>query len=177
MGHRDEDTGQPTAGELVVAAPDRIDLDALADTLSFYIRSLNAAVSRDWDVRIHDLKPIRGVGKVTAMLLVSQHPGIRPSVLAQVAMKDRSEMGRVIDGLEAAGLLARRQSATDSRARALFLTEAGERMAEEVRRRVSESRAFFGDLSEEEYLAVIAPLRSLYWRLVTNPRAAGSEVN
>lgn len=163
-------------GEAIVADPDLIDLDVLADTLSFYIRSLNIAVSRDWDARIDSLAPIRGTGRVTALLLVSRHPGIRPSIIAQMAMKDRSEMGRIVDGLEASGLLTRRTSPTDSRARALYLTEAGEQAAEEVRRRVRASRSFFGDLTEEEYRAVIAPLRSLYWRLVTNPRT-GMEIS
>lgn len=175
--HGNRKLGQQTAlGETVAASPEQLDLDVLGDTLSFFVRSLNLAVSRDWDLRVDDLTPMRGTGRVTAVLLVSRHPGIRPSVLAQAAMKDRSEMGRILDGLEAAGLLTRRPSSTDSRARALYLTEAGERMADEVRRRVRESRTFFDDLSEEEYRAVIAPLRSLYWRLVTRPRTAGSDV-
>lgn len=167
----------PAPGEAVVATPESIDLDVLDNTLSFYLRALNMAVSRDWDVRVEDLRPIRGIGKVTALLLVGRHPGIRPSVVAQVLMKDRSEVGRVLDGLETNGLLARRISVTDSRARALFLTPEGEAMADEVRRRVRESRRFFGDLTEAEYVAAITPLRSLYWRLVTKPRAAGSEVH
>lgn len=157
----------------MVADPGLIDLDVLDTTLSFFIRSLNIAVSRDWDARIADLESIRGVGKTTAVLLISNHPGVRPSVIAQIAMKDRSEMGRVLDGLVADGLVVRRPSSLDSRSRALFLTEEGEAVADEVRRRVRESRSFFGDLSEEEYAAVLEPLRALYWRLLSGPRAAG----
>lgn len=168
-----EDRADPAAGEAIPATPDRIDLDVLDTTVSFFIRSINAEVSRDWDVRIQDLAPIRGAGRVTAMLLISNHPGIRPSVVAQVAVKDRSEMGRILDGLESEGLLTRRPSTSDSRARALFLTETGEEVADEIRRRVRQSRSFLGDLSQEEYDELIGPLRALYWRLVTRARAAG----
>ncbi len=162
--------------EVIPALADVIDLDALENTLSFFIRSLNIAVSRDWDERVADLAPIQGVGKVTALLLISRHPGIRPSVIAQIAMKNRSEIGRTLNGLEANGLLTRRVDSTDSRARALFLTEEGERMADEVRKRIRESRGFFEDLSEEEYRAVITPLRALYWRLVAKSGANAAEM-
>ncbi len=162
-------------GEDVLATPEAIDLDVLDGTLSFFIRCINAEVSRDWDMRIEDLAAIRGVGKVSALLLIGNHPGIRPSVIAQMAMKDRSEMGRILDGLKANGLITRRTSTIDSRARALFLTEEGERVRQEIRRRVRESRAFLSDMSDVEYNAVIGPLRALYWRLVTSPRAAGGD--
>lgn len=164
-----EDHPAAAAGEAVVASPDSIDLDVLDTALSFFIRALNIAVSRDWELRIQDLGPVRGVGKVTALLLVGRHPGIRPSVVAQVLMKDRSEVGRILDGLEESNLLTRRTSAADSRARALFLTPEGEAMADEVRRRIGAADSFLGELGEAEYRAALAPLRSLYWRLVTKP--------
>lgn len=168
----DQDTN-PIPGEEILAVPDALDLDVLDVTLSFFIRTLNIAVSRDWESRLDGLEAIRGAGKVTAMLLIDNHPGIRPSVIAQAAMKDRSEMGRVLDGLESSGLITRQTSSVDSRAWALFLTDEGKRVADRIRQRVRESRAFFADLSEEEYDALIRSLRALYWRIVTHPRAPG----
>lgn len=161
-------------GERVAALPEEIDLDVLDVTLSYYLRTLNGAVSRDWEARLDGLDAIRGFGKVTALFLIDNHPGIRPSVIAQVIMKDRSEVGRMLDGLEAAGLIARRTSTVDSRAWALFLTAEGERVAAEVRRRVRASRAFFADVPEEDYDRVIGLLRRIYWRVVTDPRPAGA---
>ena len=161
------------SGEAVQVQPEHIDLDVLDSALSFFIRALHVAVTRDWDARVADLAAIRGTGKVTALLLIHNHPGIRPSVIAQLVLKNRSEMGRILDGLEANGLITRRTSSTDSRAWALFLTDAGEQMVQAIRSRVEESRSFFGDLTQEEYDAVIGPLRALYWRIVTRPRAEG----
>ena len=70
-----------------------VDLDVLENTLSFYIRTVNIAVSRDLDDRLEGLDVARGTGKITTLLLVDSHPGIRPSVIAQLILKDRSAMG------------------------------------------------------------------------------------
>ncbi len=162
-------------GQGVEALPNEINLDVLDFTLSFFLRSLSMAVSRDWEGRLDGLDPIRGTGRVTALFLIANHPGIRPSVIAKVSLKDRSEIGRVLDGLESKGLITRRTGATDSRSRALFLTGAGESIVVELRRRVQESREFFGDVSDEDYVEVIALLRKIYWRVVTEPRPIGSD--
>ena len=74
-----------------------VDLDVLEDTLSFYIRTMNIAVSRDLDARLEGCDVARGTGKITTLLLVDSHPGIRPSVIAQIIMHDRSAMGRLIE--------------------------------------------------------------------------------
>lgn len=167
-------SGEPAIGEDVVVSPETIDLDVLDVTLSYYLRSLNMAVSRDWESRLDGLDAVRGVGKVIALFLIANHPGIRPSVIAQVSLKDRSEIARLLDGLETAGLITRRTNTTDSRAWALFLTEEGHRVVKELRRRVRESRAYFAHVSDEEYDQVIALLRKIYWRVVTEPRLTGS---
>lgn len=159
------------AGERITARQDEIDLDILDDTLSFYLRALGIAVSRDWESRLGGLDAVRGTGRVTALFLIANHPGIRPSVIAEVSMKDRSEMGRVLDGLEANGLICRRMNSTDTRARALFLTEAGEQTVAELRRRVRSSRAFFHDVPDDEYAQVMTLLRKIYWRVLTAHRS------
>lgn len=158
------------AGERIVARQDEINLDILDDTLSFYLRALGIAVSRDWESRLEGLDAVRGTGRVTALFLIANHPGIRPSVIADVSMKDRSEMGRVLDGLEASGLICRRTNSTDTRARALFLTEDGRRTVDELRRRVRASRAFFHDVPDDDYAQVMDLLRKIYWRVLSEPR-------
>lgn len=169
MDHREE-TVLAFAGERVTASPDEIDLDVLDVTLSFFLRSLSLAVSRDWESRLDELDVIRGTGKVTALFLVASHPGIRPSIIAQVSQKDRSEMGRILDELESSGLIFRRTNSQDSRARALFLTGRGEEVVAILRERIRASRSFFADVSEEDYVQIVTLLRKLYWRVVTEPR-------
>jgi DNA-binding MarR family transcriptional regulator len=156
--------------EGIVISPETVDLDVLDDTLSFYLRSLNVAVSRDWESRLDGLEMIKGTGKVTALFLIGGHPGIWASVIARIAMKDRSEMGRLLDGLARHGLIERRRDAADSRARGLFLTEEGERVVAELRGRVRASRAYFSDVTADDYDKLLTMLRKIYWRIVSEPQ-------
>ena len=144
-----------------------VDLGVLDDTLSFFIRSINIAVTRDLDRRLEGLDVAKGTGKITTLFLVERHPGIRPSVIAQVILKDRSATGRIVDDLEAHGLIRREAAQDDSRAQALFLTEKGADLAITVREIVRQSRDFFADVDDEDYRAVTALLRKIYWRIVT----------
>lgn len=143
-----------------------VDLDVLEDTLSFYIRSLNIAVSRDLDACLEGLDVARGTGKITTLLLVDSHPGIRPSVIAEAILRDRSAIGRIIDHMEEHGLLTRRISADDSRAQELYITEKGAELAAHIRPIVTrQSRDFFRDITDEEHRLLIDILRRTYRRI------------
>lgn len=143
-----------------------VDLGVLDGTLSFFVRSINIAVTRDLDSRLEGLDVARGTGKITTLFLVERHPGIRPSVIADVILKDRSAVGRILDNVEAHGLI-RRETAADARAQALFLTPKGEDLAGTVRGIVETSRGFFADIDDADYEAAMAVLRRIYWRIVT----------
>lgn len=160
-------------GEGLLVSPETIDLDVLNDTFSYFIRDLNIAVSRDWDARISDMEEIRGTGKVTALLMIDNYPGIHPSTIAQINLRDRAEVARTLNGLEKAGLIYRRTGRKDSRSWSLFLTDSGRECAEELRRRIRESRQFLCDVSDEEYEQAMTVLRRIYWRLVMNPHPVG----
>ena len=146
---------------------DHVDLDVLENVLSFYIRVLDTTVSRDLDERLKDLEVARGKGKITALLLIDSHPGIRPSVIADLALRDRSAMGRILDTLEQQGLIFRRASAEDSRAQELYITPQGAALAVKVRAiAVQQSEDFFDRIiprSEQEVLMNI--LKRAYRRL------------
>ncbi|HMF67341.1 MAG TPA: MarR family winged helix-turn-helix transcriptional regulator [Phyllobacterium sp.] len=155
-----EVTPKPTSIE-------HVDLDVLEDTLSFYIRTMNIAVSRDLDERLDGLDVARGTGKITTLLLVDSHPGIRPSVIAQIIMKDRSAMGRLIEQMIDNGLLTRQTSASERRAHELFVTPKGARLAATIRPIVTkQSKDFFSFIAEEEQAQVMDILRRAYRKMV-----------
>jgi DNA-binding MarR family transcriptional regulator len=146
---------------------DDVELGVLDEMLSFFIRSLSIVVSRDLDEKLGDLEVAKGTGKVSTLLLVDRHPGIRPSVIAQVIMRDRSAMGRLVDLMESQGLLRREISAEDSRAQELYITPKGAEVAQQVRAIVGpQSEAFFSDLTLKEQRVVIDALRKVYRRKV-----------
>lgn len=143
-----------------------VNLDVLEDTLSFYIRTVNLAVSRDLDERLEGLDVARGTGKITTLLLVDSHPGIRPSVIAQLILKDRSAMGRLVEQMMEHGLLTRQVSTEDSRAQELYITPKGAELAKRIRVLVTkQSKDFFHFIPEDEQAALMDILRRAYRRI------------
>ncbi|MCX8997040.1 MarR family transcriptional regulator [Rhizobiaceae bacterium BDR2-2] len=155
-----------------------IGLDVLEDTLSFYIRSINMAISRDLDASLDGLEVARGTGKITTLLLVDRHPGIRPSVIATLIQRDRSAMVRLVDQMEESGLLTREVAPDDNRAQGLFITGRGRALAAEIRPRVvRQSREFFPDITDEEHAVLIRVLGRTYRRIVGLPPAGKNKTS
>ena len=145
---------------------DELELGALGQLLSFFIRSISGAVSKDIDDQLEGLEVAKGTGKIGALLLVNDHPGIRPSGLARMLLKDRAAMGRIIEQMVLQGLLTRQTSVQDNRAQELFITEHGRALAATVTAIVSrQSREFFHDLSDNEHEQVMRSLRKVYRRI------------
>lgn len=126
-------------------------IDVLEGAFSWYIRSIDSAVSKDLDARMRHLEVAKGKGKITALFLIDDYPGIRPSAIAKVLMRDRPATGRVIDKLVAAGLATREAHAGDARAQALHITAKGHALAEEVREIIrQQEREFFDVIPDED---------------------------
>jgi DNA-binding MarR family transcriptional regulator len=140
-----------------------IDFDIFTDLLSFYVRTVNMLVSRDLDEQMAALEVAGGTGKISTLLLVGRNPGIRPSVLAHFILKDRSAMGRLLDQLQQAGLVEQKVSPEERRARELYLTAKGRRVAEQVRAVAQrQSAEFFSILNGQEQGDLLRLLRKVY---------------
>jgi len=140
-----------------------LDLDVLEGAFSYYFRAIDAVVSRDLDHRLLHLPVARGKGKITTLLLVDRYPGIRPSVIAEVLMRDRPATGRIIDAMVGHGLIRREADALDQRAQALFITEDGHALAGKVRQVVRQQEAeFFDFIVPEDRAQFMRMLRRAY---------------
>lgn len=131
--------------------------------LSFYVRSVSFALSKDLDrcLKGHDVA--RGTGKITALLLIDSHPGIRASTIARVTLRDRPAISRIVAMLVEAGLVEQRRSATEGRVGELFITTEGKVEAETVRVLAkAQSDDFFAELEEADRAHLIRILRGLY---------------
>lgn len=140
-----------------------VDLDVLEDLLSFYVRSLNYVLSKDLDRRMAGLEVARGTGKITALLLIDSHPGIRPSKIAAATLRDRPAISRIIAPMVAAGLIEQRTPPTDRSAQELYITPHGHEVAERVRdiaRRQSEE--FFESVPKRDRDELFRILRDIY---------------
>jgi DNA-binding MarR family transcriptional regulator len=65
------------------------------------------------------------VPRYYALCHIAAEPGISPSLLSRTMFCDKSNITRLIHGLEIEGLVERRPHETDGRAQRLFLTTAG----------------------------------------------------
>lgn len=93
-----------------------------------------------------------------ALAVIAETPGLDQARLAGAIAYDRATIGGVVDRLEAKGLIERRVSPTDRRARALSATEAGRALLERIRPvvRALQPRILSGldDKEQELFLAL-----------------------
>lgn len=138
-------------------------IDVLDEAFSWYIRSIDAVVSRDLDQRTAHLDVAKGKGKITTLLLVDGNPGIRPSQIAEVLLRDRPATGRIIDHLVKAGDIRREADAEDQRAQALYITEKGSALAQEVRDIIrTQENDFFDFIPDEDRAEFMRVLKRVY---------------
>lgn len=69
----------------------------------------------------------------SALSAIRDHPGIDQATVAGLVAYDRATLGKVIDRLDARGLVLRRTSSTDRRAKALTLTADGRALLDQAR--------------------------------------------
>jgi DNA-binding MarR family transcriptional regulator len=106
------------------AAVGAIDLSGLTGVIGYQLRRAQLAVFDDF-IRAfaqHNIRPSQ-YGALTA---IDRNPGASQAAIAQSLGVKRSNFVKLIDEFERRALVARREAASDRRANALYLTEAGE---------------------------------------------------
>lgn len=120
-----------------------LDYGFLPALLGYRLRVAQLALFRDFEVALGDLG--LSPGRVGVLVLVDANPGVSQIRLAEAIGLDRSSLVPVLDRLARAGLLERRPG-PDRRTNGLWLTPAGRRLLQTVKRRVRshESRVAAG---------------------------------
>ena len=136
-------------------ASNRLDIGVnpsfLPRLISFHLRGLAVHLNRAYDRTFEGTPVARGTGKLTTLFLVAANPGISPAEIARALGKDRAAMVRLIDHIEAEGLLVRRPSPVGRRSQALMVTEKGRRQLARYERMAKAYDAeFFAGLTERE---------------------------
>ena len=126
-----------------------------------------SVVARRWRTRLDErLKPMNmSIARWGALYWLGQAgDGVSQAHLAELAGVEPPTLVRVIDQLEAQGLVERRVSPTDRRVNLLYLTETALPLVAEIETEAEALRQeLLGDLSFEEYemaVMVMAKLRS-----------------
>ena len=99
---------------------------------------------RQWRRTVSDAVGDLGISEaaVSPMLWAGRlGGGVRQVVLAEYVGIEGPSLVRLIDQLEASGLMTRRDDPTDRRAKTIWLTEAGEQLSARIEERLVDLRA------------------------------------
>lgn len=139
----------------------------LDEQLSFYIRVIEMMVSRDLDMALKQINFSCRKGTITALFLITRHPGLRVSAIAQASQIDKSLATKIVDELTGCGLIEKRPDEHDGRATSLYVTPAGLDVADRLEKLVAgQSREFFLKImTQQEHDTVLDILRRAFEKL------------
>ncbi|MGQ9371134.1 MarR family winged helix-turn-helix transcriptional regulator [Azospirillum sp. ST 5-10] len=135
-----------------------MDFSFIGDLVSFRIRLVQIAAFKDFEEGLRRFGVVpRYFGLLT---LIENNPGMPQARLAEAVHLMRSSLVPILDKLEAEGLVARRDSPTDRRAKGVWLTAKGAKALARIRPlvRQHEERLTHG-MTEEEKAALLGLLR------------------
>jgi DNA-binding MarR family transcriptional regulator len=133
------------------------DLEAFVEAFDDFVRAAKRARAR---VALEDELSPAQFGLLYPLLGADRSPGVRElAVAAGVAAPTAT---RMLDGLEARGLVTRERRTDDRRGVRLTLTQEGERLVRERHGSLMETRrAIYASLDDDERAAAAAVLRRL----------------
>lgn len=115
-----------TAPEDAEAPQNVMDFGFLTEHVIHHYRLLNLDLTRLHSKLFRGTPIERGVGKMTALMLIGHNPGLTQASIAKAISKDGAAIARIIDELVKEGLVSRTVSEVERRAHSLHLTPAGE---------------------------------------------------
>lgn len=149
---------------------DALRLDLLPGLIGYQLRLAQLSIFNDFaaELKDFDISP----GRFGVLVLISANPGMTQSLLASATQLDRSTMVTVIDQLEARGLVERRASPTDRRSNALVLTEEGEKLLKQLKRRIKQHETRIANtMTAEETATLVGLLTRIRTHLQESPVA------
>ena len=133
-----------------------INVGILPNLLGFNIRRAQIALWRDFGRTVAEggIRP----GMFSLMVLVEANPGIAQVDLARELDQDKATIVGLIDALQRRHWLVRRRSRVDQRRHGIFLTPAGRRNLESLRREMLEHEQRFTRLFTPEEMNTLTTL-------------------
>lgn len=128
--------------------------DEVVDQLDALLFAFRGEVHRAMREAVVPLSPM----ELRVLLHVARHPGCTAVDLAQHSGRDKGQLARLVQHLEALQLIRREPHAHDRRAQCLFTTEAGEAIHARMRaQRRALAKSLLGrlDTAEQAQLALL----------------------
>ncbi|HEY2403955.1 MAG TPA: MarR family transcriptional regulator [Steroidobacteraceae bacterium] len=127
----------------------------------FLLKEVSRRYVNRFEVRAAEI-PLN-LAQAKALVRLEKNEGVSQARLAELAEVDPMTMVRILDRMEAEGLLERRPDPADRRARCLYLTAKAKPILNEIWRLSDEIRAeIFAGVSKEERERFMGVLERLY---------------
>jgi MarR family transcriptional regulator, transcriptional regulator for hemolysin len=127
----------------------------------FLLKEVSRRYVNRFEVRAAEI-PLN-LAQAKALVRLEKNEGVSQARLAELAEVDPMTMVRILDRMEAEGLLERRPDPADRRARCLYLTTRARPILNEIWRLSEEIRAeIFAGVSKEERERFMGVLERLY---------------
>jgi MarR family transcriptional regulator, transcriptional regulator for hemolysin len=127
----------------------------------FLLKEVSRRYVNRFEVRAAEI-PLN-LAQAKALVRLEKNEGVSQARLAELAEVDPMTMVRILDRMEAEGLLERRPDPADRRARCLYLTAKAKPILDEIWRLSDEIRAeIFAGVSKEERERFMGVLERLY---------------
>ena len=132
-------------------AAEALDWGGLKSLLGFQMRQAQAALYREFAVRLRHLDLTQR--QYAALVLVEANPGISQIAISNALGMDRATVMAIIRRLEQRGCIDRKRASDDRRRQELMLTAAGQTLTTNARNAVAEHEARFSDQFSADELA------------------------
>ena len=122
---------------------DEIHFGVLTDDIIHHYRLLNLELTRLHARIFQGTMMESGVGKLTALSMISYNEGINQVMISKAIRRDKAAVARILHELETEGLIVRRTDPSTRRANKLTITEAGKNALQEYQRLTTECEGEF----------------------------------
>lgn len=142
---------------------DEIHFGVLTDHIIHHYRLLNLELTRLHARIFQGTMMESGVGKLTALSMISYNEGINQVMISKAIRRDKAAVARILHELETEGLIVRRTDPSTRRANKLTITEAGKNALQEYQRLTTECEGEFTsmltDAERSELLQLLRKMR------------------
>lgn len=140
--------------------PSKSNPSPLRRHLGYWLRQLSNHVSNSFAERLekHDVS----VPQWVVLRVLFDHDSLSLKSIVERVGVDQGALSRMVERLVVRGLVVRRESPSDRREIAVFLTKEGRQLVPKLAQEADENdRAFFGQLSDEQQAEFLKTIKAL----------------
>lgn len=136
------------------------------ESFGYLVSRANAAMRMNFNKAISELGVEATPEQWGLLNAVKQKPGMTQSEIAEVSLKDKTNVTRMLDVLQKNNYIERRNDTSDRRSYKIFLTKDGEKLIKKISNAaIKVNKIAASSFSENEYTQLVNLLNKLYFTM------------